>query len=49
MVERQTRIRNWERSRLEFRRALVTFYKSFAIYGLYSELYGSEPEADVRR
>ena len=48
LAERRVRIRTWENSRLQARRGLMAFYKSFAIYGLYSELYGSEHPSDQR-
>ncbi len=48
LPQRLSRMHTWEHSRLDARRGLITFYKSFAIYGLYSELYGSEKQSGPR-
>jgi hypothetical protein len=41
--ERRARhIRAWKSSRLGFRRDLIKFYETLAIFGWYSELYGSD-------
>lgn len=49
LAERQRSIQAWEGSRLEVRRGLMTFYRSFAIYGLYSELHGPKRPAPAGR
>lgn len=45
-AQRQARIHAWESSRLEARRSLMAFYRSFAVYGLYAELYSAETPAE---
>lgn len=45
-TQRQARIRAWEGSRMEARRSLMGFYRSFIVYGLYAELYGTETPAE---
>lgn len=42
LERRRAQIEAWEKSRLEARRGFITFYRSFAIYGFYSERYGAE-------
>ena len=44
--QRKARIQAWEVSRLEARRSLMAFYRSFVVYGLYAELYGSETASE---
>jgi hypothetical protein len=45
-AQRRARVRTWEQSRLGVRRSLIAFYKSFAIYGLYAELYGADARVE---
>ncbi len=40
-AQRRAHIQAWEGSRLDARRSLIAFYKSFVVYGLYAELYGA--------
>jgi hypothetical protein len=44
LAERIAQIKAWESSRLQFRRALMTYYRTMAVFGLYSELYGQDYE-----
>ena len=44
-TQRRAHIQAWEGSRLDARRSLIAFYKSFVVYGFYAELYGSETPA----
>jgi hypothetical protein len=38
LSERATQIESWEKSRWEFRRGLIVFYRTLATFSLYSEL-----------
>ncbi len=42
LAARLTLISRWEHAPRGFQRSLITFYRTFAIYGLYSELYGGD-------
>lgn len=49
LAERTMQIKSWEKSRLEPHRRLIEFYKTFAIYGLYSELYAHAHKGGAHR
>lgn len=37
--DRQKQLRNWRRSSLAFRRSMIAFYESFALFGIYSNVH----------
>jgi hypothetical protein len=42
LSERKAQIELWEKSRFEFCRGLITFYRTLATFGLYSEICGHD-------
>lgn len=46
---RLAQLHRWEHSRLQFRHALVGFYRTFTVFGLYSELYERDDNIDKQR
>ncbi len=46
---RLAQLERWDCSRLQSRRALVNFYRTFTVFGLYSELDERDHDSDQRR
>ncbi|MDW9830268.1 hypothetical protein GOB24_22055 [Sinorhizobium meliloti] len=44
LKRRIDQVEHWDGSQLAFRQALVAFYRSFVIFGLYSELYKQDSD-----
>jgi FMN phosphatase YigB (HAD superfamily) len=43
---REDQVKRWQRSRLQIRSALIAFYRTFTIFGAYSEIYEQDVECE---
>ncbi len=48
LPRRIDQVERWKRSRLAFRQGLIAFYRSFVIFGLYSELSKQDADRGMR-